>query len=156
MGNRINAKQENPLCSSIGKLIESKLLEIDRNLLFAVAFSEELEEVSATCEKIAEESISDVATLGKVLLRNGENPQIRLNATLSTLEFCHDKPEKVPYTAVGVLRNNISTKKRMAAFMKKLLGTPELLCAEGGFEAINGVYLSELRRIEELQSFLCR
>ncbi len=155
MGNRANAKQENISCS-IGKLIESKLLEIDRNLLFAVAFSEELPNVSDICEKIAEESISDVAVLGKLLLSNGTNPQIRLNATLSTLEFCHDKPEKVPYTAVGVLRNNISTKKRMAAFMKKLLGTPELLCTEGGLEALNGVYLSELRRIEELRAFLYR
>ena len=154
MGNRGNVRQET-ISYNIGKLIESKLLEIDRNLLFAIAFSEELPNVSSICEKIAEESISDVADLGKILLLNGASPQICLNATLSTLEFCHDKPEKVPYTAVGVVRNNINSKKRMAAFMKKTLEKPELLCCEGGMELLNGVYLKELRRTEELKAFLC-
>lgn len=138
----------------IEKLLEIKFLEIDKNLLYSLAFADTLPHISELCDNIAEESIEDVRIIGLMLLGNGYNPTVRLHANLSSIDLSSDKPSKAPYTAVSVINHNIASKRKIANFIRSLLARDILRRLDSGYEALNTVYLRELERIENLQKYI--
>lgn len=138
----------------IEKVMESLLIEIDRNLLFSLAFSETMPEISELCDKIAEDSATYLKRLGRMLLCNGCNPTLRLYATMSSVDACADKPSRIPYTALSVINHNISTKRKIAAYLRGMISRDGIQKYTDCFETINSVYLEELKSIENLQAYL--
>ena len=138
----------------IEKVMESLVIEIDRNLLFSLAFSETMPEISSICDKIAEDSVICLKKLGRMLLLNGCNPTLRLYATMSSVDVCIDKPSRIPYTAMNVINHNISTKRKIAAYLRGMISKDGVQKYADFFETINTVYLDELKSIELLQNYL--
>lgn len=138
----------------IEKVMESLIVEIDRNLLFSFAFSETMPEISSLCDKIAEDSALYLKKLGRMLLLNGCNPTLRLYATMSSVDACTDKPARIPYTALSVINHNISTKRKIAAYLRSMVSRDGIQKYTDCFETINSVYLDELKSIEALQTYL--
>lgn len=138
----------------IEKVMESLLVEIDRNLLFSFAFSESMEQISGLCEKIAEESALHLKLLCKMLLQNGCNPTLRLYATMSSVDACFDKQTKIRNTALSVINYNISTKRKIAAYLRGMISKEGIQKYTDCFEILNTIYLAELKSIEKLQEHL--
>ena len=148
----------NSMCAritpDIEKVMESLLIEIDRNLLFSIAFADTLPHISELCDEIAEESALHLKELGKMLLVNGCNPTLRLYVTMSSVDTCSDKPARIQNTALSVVNYNISTKRKIAAYLRTMISNEVIRKYGDCFEILNSIYLSELKRIELLQEQL--
>ena len=142
------------IAPDVEKVMESLLIEIDRNLLFSLAFSETMPDISELCDKIAEDSALYLKKLGRMLLLNGCNPTLRLYATVSSVDACLDKPSKVSCTALSVINHNLGTKRKIAAYLRAMISRDGIRKYTDCFETLNHVYLEELKSIENLQTYL--
>ena len=138
----------------IERLLESKLVEADRNILFALAFANELSHIADICNRIAEDNIEDVKNIGKVLLANAYNPRLRINGEMSSIELKNDFSCKGPYSAVSVLNYNSERISKMAEHAKKLMVGDDITRFEGLAEVMNRVLLRDLAKLEELKEML--
>lgn len=144
------------LCDNRGieRLLESKLIEADKNIMFALAFENSFFSISDMCNMIAEDNIEDVKSIGRVLLENAYNPKLRINSDISSIDLKSDFPCKGPYSAVGVINYNFDKINRISQYTKNLMLGEELINAKGLMEALNTVFLRDLEKLEILRKML--
>ncbi len=138
----------------IERLLEMKIIEIDKNLLFSFAFEDILPNICEVCENIAEKSTSDIKCIVSMLLKNNYNPTVRINADFSSVNVNEDKQSRAPYTAISVINHNILQKRKICGFIRNLLKKETIRKLNGGYETLNAVYLGELKTIDKLNEYL--
>ena len=138
----------------IERLLESKFIEADKNLLFSLAFENEFPNIAKVCNKIAENNIEDIKNIGRVLLSNAYNPKLHINFEMTSIELKHDFSCKGPYSAVSVINYNTNRLKKISEYTKNLILDDEIMRFEGLTEVMNKVLLRDIENIELLEDML--
>lgn len=139
----------------IENLLESKIIEADRNLVFSLTFEEELPHISDMCDKISVGYIDDVKRLGRVLLSCGYDPVLNIKGEIRGIDLSSDVSSKGPYSAVSVLKHNYHSLLRMIEYSKRLINEDSIICFDRAIEELNRIILKDietLTRIKELVS----
>ena len=147
-------KNHNLECRGTERFLESKLIEADRNILFALAFEANFSHISDICNNIAEDNIEDVKNVGRILLGGGYNPKLRINGEMSSIELKNDFSCKGPYSAVSVLNYNAERINRITVHTKNLLLGDEIIRYNGLIEVMNKILLRDFEKLEKIRKIL--
>lgn len=138
----------------IERLLESKMIEADKNMFFSLGFESELPHVAEECDRLSTSYVEDVRRLGRLLLANGCNPRLNINTELTSVCLSRDADSKAPYSAVSVLKYNLSSLKKMIEYSKRLISEDSLSCFDGAAEELNRVILRDIVSLERIRDFI--
>jgi len=137
---------------NIERLLESKLIEADRNLMFSLALEEENPHISELCCKMAADQIDSFKEIGRVLLKNGYDTILHLNADITSKS--HSYSVKEENSAKSVLAHNANVLRKMTDYSKRLISDDGVNRFDGMIEALNGAVLRDIAALEMIKEYI--